>query len=126
MDFVLSLCARLDIPALAGQGDAPGYAREKGVSIECAARELRYAFLCGAMEKTGARVCATAHHLDDQAETLLMRLARGALDGLKGIPYVNGPFVRPLRDVSKAQILRYARENGIGYVRDETKLKFRT
>ncbi|MGI5898577.1 MAG: tRNA lysidine(34) synthetase TilS [Christensenellales bacterium] len=120
MDFVSALCAKEGIACEIGRGNVPDFARAKGVSLEVAARELRYAFLESAMEKNGLDVCATAHHLDDQAETIIMRLARGASDGLAGIPYVNGPFVRPLRDVPKRMIVEYAKKNGLSYVEDET------
>jgi tRNA(Ile)-lysidine synthase len=120
MEFVKALCEREGVFCEIGRGDVPAFAREKGISLEVAARELRYGFFKSAMEKNGLEKCATAHHLDDQAETVIMRLARGAADGLEGIPYVNGYFVRPLRDAPKRLILEYAKENGLAYVEDET------
>ncbi len=120
MEFVRALCEMEGVPCEAGRGDAPAFARENGISLEVAARELRYGFFRSAMKKNGLDVCATAHHLDDQAETTIMRLVRGAADGLEGIPYVNGCFVRPLRDVPKRLILEYAKENGLACVEDET------
>ena len=120
MRFVQRLCQREKVELYFEQGDVPAYMRQMGLSCEAAARALRYDFFTRAMARLKAERCATAHHLDDQAETLLMRLARGALDGLNGIPYVNGPFIRPLRDVTRAQIERYVQEKSLPFAQDAT------
>jgi len=120
MEFVKAYCEKNGIGLYVGRGDVPRFAKEQGMSLEAAARKLRYEALENAMAHFGADVCATAHHLDDQAETVLLRLVRGAGDGLMGIPYVNGRYIRPLRDVSKAEIFDYIRENDIPFVHDET------
>lgn len=88
---------------------------------EAAARRARYAFLEDAAQRTGADVIATAHHADDQAETVLLRLLRGTgLRGLAGIAPRRGRVVRPLLPFTRAEILDYARACGIRYREDPT------
>ena len=100
--WVRGLCRAWDIPLeLARAEDAP--------ASEAAARELRYAFLLAAADRVGADAVVTAHHADDQAETVLFRLARGTgLAGLAGIPELRGPIVRPLLSFTRAELQRYA------------------
>ncbi len=118
-DFVRAWCRERGAALHLGSGDAAAWAREHRLSLEEGARELRYAFLeslCD--EKT--RV-ATAHQADDQAETLLLNLIRGAgLRGLGGIPPVRGRIIRPLLEVSREEILAYLSERGLEYVEDST------
>ena len=100
--FVRELCAEWGIEFVGGSGDTAAYAREKGLSLETAARELRYAFLFRAARETGAGLIATAHNLNDNAETVLFHMARGTgLRGLAGIPRRRETLVRPLLDVSR-------------------------
>lgn len=120
LEFVRQLCRNWQVPLYAEHGDAPALAHAAGISLETAAHRLRYAFFKRAMAHFDCETCATAHHLDDQAETLLLRLARGARDGLTGIAYRSGPYVRPLRDVTRAQVLAYIRQNALEYVEDQT------
>ncbi len=118
-DFVRAWCRERGAALHLGSGDAAAWAREHRLSPEEGARELRYAFLeslCD--EKT--RI-ATAHQADDQAETLLLNLLRGTgLRGLGGIPPVRGRIIRPLLEVSRAEILAYLSERGLEYVEDST------
>ncbi len=119
--FVRSLCEKWGIPFYAGSGDVEAFRREKGLSLETAARELRYAFLCRTAEEIGADLIATAHHANDNAETLLLRLARGtALRGLGGIPRRRGHIVRPLLSVTRQEILDYLREKELPHREDST------
>ena len=84
--FVAGLAAARGLPAITGQRDVPRVAEELGRGIEETARIVRYAFLAAAAAEVGARAVAVAHHADDQAETVLVNLLRGAgLDGLKGM-----------------------------------------
>ena len=95
--FVEALCKEWGVPFFPGRGDVPAYAAANGLSIETAARELRYAFLERTAKEQGADVIATAHNLNDNAETILFRMARGTgLRGLTGIPARRGRIVRPL------------------------------
>ena len=113
-DFVREFCNGFGIPLfLGGREITPG---EKG--LEAAAREARYEFLLSL--DPGAKI-ATAHTADDNAETLLMHLLRGAsLDGLGGIPPRRGRIVRPLLSVTRAQILNYLGEFGLPHVEDSS------
>ena len=119
--FVRDYCVEKGIPFVISRADVPAYAKEKGLGLEQAARELRYAFL----EETAARLDAerilTAHTLDDNAETLLFNLTRGSgTAGLMGIPKERGPILRPLLGVARAEILAYLEENGVPHVEDST------
>jgi tRNA(Ile)-lysidine synthase len=121
MRFCESLCAELGVPIAVESADVPSLARERGESIEQAARDVRYAFLERARQSFGADAIATAHHLDDQAETVLLHLMRGSgLTGLCGMQPRNGAIVRPMLGVSRAQILAYLGERRAAYCEDET------
>ena len=119
--FVEAWCREQGIPFVLGHGDAPAYAVERGLSLEEAARELRYAFLLETAGKLGADYILTAHNRDDNAETLLFNLTRGAgTAGLGGIPPRRGLLWRPLLGVSRAEIEAYLRENRIPHVEDSS------
>lgn len=121
--FVRAWCGERGIELAVGGGDVAAFAREKGLSAEDAARQLRYGFLEDTADALGADRIATAHHMDDNAETVLLHLLRGSgLKGLGGIPPVRGRIVRPLLEVSRAEIDRYIEENSIPFVEDETNL----
>ena len=120
-EFVRRLCDEWGIEFVPGSGDVAAYAKEKGLSTETAARELRYEFLFRAAREHGADLIATAHSLNDNAETVLFRMARGTgLRGLTGIPKKRGMLVRPLLEVSRERIEAYLTERGIPHVEDET------
>lgn len=115
--FCRSLCAQWGIPLTVGRGDAAAFAAQTGQSLEAAARDLRYRFL----EQTAPGKIATAHHLDDNAETLLLHLLRGTGPrGLGGIPPTRGRLIRPLLCVRRDAILAYLEENGIPHVDDSS------
>ena len=121
MDFVRSYCEDNSIPFVCARGDVPAYAKSKGMSIEEAARELRYSFLEEKCSELGCDCIATAHNADDNAETVLMNLIRGSgAKGLSGIPRSRGRLVRPLLDVSRSEIEAYVRDNNVPYVEDST------
>ena len=121
-DFVKRTAKSLDIPFEYKKVDTQAYKQEKKLSLEDAARELRYQFFNELREKLGATKVATAHTMDDQAETVLMRLLRGSgLRGLSGIPPVSrGYLVRPLLFVSRREIEEYLNSKGIDWVEDST------
>ena len=120
-DFVSGLCRDWGIPLHHGRGDAPAHARDRGMSLEEAARELRYAFLRETAETLGRCRVATAHQAEDNAETLLLHLCRGTgLRGLCGIPPVRDGIVRPLLPVTRAEILSYLEERDLPHVEDST------
>lgn len=122
--FVTRLCQDLEIPLHKVNFDTTGYAAQKGISIEMAARELRYEWFGTLLGECGAAVVAVAHHRDDSVETFLLNLVRGAgINGLKGIQPRNGHVVRPLLEVSRAEILDYLNHLGQPYVTDSTNLE---
>ena len=120
--FVREFCAARDIPFYVEHADVGALAARRGVSTEEAGRLARYDFLERAAAEHGVSRVATAHHADDNAETLLFQLARGARSGLGGIAPVRGVFIRPFLGVTRAQIEAYAAENGLGHRTDAMNL----
>ena len=119
--FVETLCRAWGIPFYTETGNAASYAGETGQSLETAARELRYAFLRRTAARCGADRIATGHNRDDNAETILFRMARGTgLRGLCGIPAEREGIVRPLLAVSREEIRSYLAERSIPWREDET------
>ena len=120
--FVRDFCAARDIPFYVEHADVGALAEREGVSTEEAGRKARYDFLERAAREIGASRVATAHHADDNAETLLFQLIRGAKSGLGGIAPVRGVYIRPFLDVTRAQIEAYAEANGLGHRLDAMNL----
>lgn len=118
--FVREFCASREIPFYAERVDVAALAASEGLSVEEAGRKARYAFLERTADEIGANRIATAHHADDNAETLLFQLLRGARSGLGGIAPVRGRYIRPFLDLTRAQIEAYAKENRLTYRVDET------
>ena len=119
--FVRSWCAEQGIPCVSGSGDVRAAAAQEGLSVEEAARNLRYAFLRKTAEQLNCKAILTAHHADDNAETVLMNLVRGTgLKGLCGIPPLQGNVLRPFLQISRELLEQYAGEWGIPHVEDET------
>ncbi|MGI5884079.1 MAG: tRNA lysidine(34) synthetase TilS [Candidatus Spyradocola sp.] len=119
--FVEDLCARLGVPLAVAHMDVPAEARASGRGLEETARELRYAFLRQERKTRGLDCILTAHHLNDQAETVLLHLVRGASPrGLAGMREEEGDLLRPLLPFSRAEILRYAQAHDLSFVEDET------
>lgn len=119
--FVRSLCQKLEIPCYVERADVPALARQWGVGLEEAGRRARYDFFLRTAETIGAQRIATAHHADDQAETVLLNLLRGTgPQGLAGIPPVRGNIVRPLLQTTRREIEAYLREHDLSWVEDET------
>ena len=104
-----------------GSGDVGARSAECSCGIEETAREMRYEFLHRAAEEYGCAVIATAHNAEDNAETVIMNIARGTgLKGLCGIPPVRGNIVRPILCLSRAEIEEYLRENGVEHIEDSS------
>lgn len=121
--FTKELCSRLGIVLSIVHFDTKAYATQKSISIEMAARELRYAAFEEQRASTGAQAIAVAHHRDDSAETLLLNLTRGTgIRGLRGIQPKNGYIIRPLLCVGRDEILDYLKWRGESYVTDSTNL----
>ena len=122
--FVEDICKSLGIPCHVGSGDVALFAKEKCLSIEEAARTLRYEFLENTADRIGAKRIATAHTADDNIETILFNLARGTgLKGLCGIPPVRGRIIRPMLQITTDEVLSYLKENNIPHVEDSTNLQ---
>ena len=122
--FVTSLCEHLNIPLHKTDFETETYSKEKGISIEMAARELRYDYFRKLKDEVDAKAIAVGHHRDDNIETLFLNLVRGTgIQGLCGIQPVNGDIVRPLLCVSREEILDYLATKGQTYVTDSTNLE---
>lgn len=118
--FCRRLCERLGIPLSVRRIDVRTYCKANKLSIEEGARELRYR----ALREASAGKIATAHHADDNAETVLLNLLRGtALDGLCGIAPVRGQIIRPLLGVTRAELEDYLDRIGQDYRTDRTNLE---
>lgn len=122
-NFVKGYCRDNVISFAGGRGDVAAFARDTGRSIEDAARTMRYSFLKDAAKRMGCNKIATAHNADDNAETMLLNLARGAgAKGLTGIPPVRDEFIRPLLSTTREEILSYLEKCDVDYVTDSTNL----
>ena len=121
--FVRDYCYEHNIPLHYGTEDTREYAAENQLGIEEAARELRYGFFKSLTHLNDSHRIATAHNLDDNAETVLLNLARGAGSrGLAGIPPTRNNIIRPLLCVSRAEIEDFLTKRNIPYVTDSTNL----
>lgn len=101
--------------------DTLAYAKQNGVSIEMAARDLRYNWFETLRIQYKATHIAVAHHQDDSIETVLLNLIRGTgIRGLTGIPIKNGDIIRPMLCVNRGEIESYLKDNAIPYVVDST------
>ena len=101
--------------------DTNGYVIKNKVSVEMAARELRYAWFAEIMNENDFKTLVTAHHADDDLETFIINLSRGTgIEGLKGIPAKNSGIARPLLPFSRAQILSYAKEEKLHWREDSS------
>lgn len=119
--LVQNLAAKWEIPCLVHRFDAKGYAKTMGQSFQEAAREWRYARWKEDMIKDGCTLLATAHHLGDQAETILYRLLRGSGSaGLAGIYPSKDSIIRPLLTFRKRDILNYCAREALPYALDRS------
>ncbi len=125
--FVKRAAGALGLKFEPGEADVPRFKKESNLTLEEAARVLRYKFLEETRMKYGADKIATAHTLDDQAETVLMRLLRGSgTKGLSGIPSIsNGVIIRPLIETARREIEKYLVSKGVDWIEDSTN-KLRT
>jgi len=117
--FVKEQCEKLKVKLYCERVDVPEYAKCNNLSIELAAREVRYEFL----RRVSNGLVATAHTASDNLETMLFNLSRGtAIDGLCGIPPKRDIFIRPLLLCTRAEVEAYCEKNNIPYVTDSTNL----
>lgn len=120
-DFVKESARSLGLTFVYGEVDTLKHKEESQLSIEDAARQLRYKFFDQVLNKHYGTKLATAHTLDDQAETVLMRLIRGSgSKGLSGIPPVSKNIIRPLIETSRKEIEEYLNSKGVKWVEDSS------
>ena len=120
-EFVANFCKKIGVPCYKFKVDVPLLAKEMKAGIEESARIARYKIFDSVVQKGLADKVAIAHHQSDQAETILLNLFRGSgLKGASGMDAKQGIYIRPMINTSKNEILRYAKEQGLEYVTDET------
>jgi len=126
-EFLKEYCLKESLPFRQGSADVRTYAEENSLSVEEAGRIMRYNFLFKIAEQEGAGAVAVAHHADDQIETILMNLLRGAgargLAGMKPISVPNAwsstiPVIRPLLELEKWELIDYQKRNQLQVVED--------
>jgi tRNA(Ile)-lysidine synthase len=120
-DFVAQLAQKLEVKLYSNSFHTQNYAAQYGISIEMAARELRYHWFEKLCIENGYRYIVVGHHLDDVLETFMLNLSRGTgIRGLSGIKAKAGKVVRPLLFASRNEIEEFARQNEIGYRNDSS------
>ncbi len=118
-EFVKKLCSKLDIPLTVERADVPEYAKQHSLSLETAARQVRYSFF----ERINEGVIATAHTANDNIETFLLNLTRGSgALGLCGIPIKRDYIVRPIISCTREMIEAYCEKHKLKFVTDSTNL----
>ena len=119
--LVRKTAKRYGLPFHSMRSETKSVARQKKQSLQAAAREIRYTFFETLKQSLNADAVATAHHADDNAETMLINLLRGSgIDGLAGIPPRRDAVIRPLLCIRRSDILRYAKEQNVKYRVDST------
>lgn len=120
-DFVKSYCKENSIQVFFQKFDTKQFAEDEKLSIQVAARKLRYEWFYELLATENFDFVLTAHHLDDQLETFLINFSRGTgLDGLCGIPSKNDKIIRPLLIFSRDEIETFAKENNISWREDSS------
>jgi tRNA(Ile)-lysidine synthase len=120
-NFVRTTCEALKIPFFIQKFDTNQLASDYKLSIQLAARKLRYEWFAELLLDKKLDYVLTGHHLDDEIETFLINLTRGTgLDGLTGIPSQNGTIIRPLLPFSREEIEKYAKDNQITWREDSS------
>jgi tRNA(Ile)-lysidine synthase len=119
--FVKNLALKFKVPYFPKKFDTATIAVQKGISIQMAARDLRYHWFEEIRQEKRYDYIATAHHCDDQVETFLINLIRGTgIAGLHGIPVKNGTIIRPLMFAFRKDIAQYASQHQIRYRSDDS------
>lgn len=122
--FVRRLCETLDVPLIVKHFDTDAHIRRNGGSVEMACRDLRYAFFREEQCRTGCIRIAVAHNADDNAETFMLALMRGAgLKGLKAMTADTGEILRPLIHTPRKDIEKYLESLGQPFITDSTNLQ---
>lgn len=123
--YVAKICEEMGIISFVKAMNVPKYCEDKGVSLEEGARTLRYEMFDEIMKKTKSNKIAIAHNLNDQAETVLMRIMRGTgLQGLRGIEYIRDDvIIRPILDIPREEIEAYCEQYDLNPRIDQTNLE---
>lgn len=125
-EFVKSWAAANNIPFFSTRFDTLGYAATRKISVQMAARELRYGWFSSIILQEGFDALAVAHNLNDNVETFIINLLRGTgLTGLTGMKQHNGDVIRPLLFASREEISSFASENKIGYREDSSNVQLK-
>lgn len=120
-NFLKEIAARFNLPIYVNNLDAKAHASEQKLSIQMAARDLRYHWFDELIRSTEYELYATAHHFDDQLETFFINILRGTgINGLTGIPIKNGNCIRPLLFADRNMIVDYAKKNRIDFREDSS------
>ena len=120
-NFVKNYCEKLGVLVKVFKVDAPRFSKQNNLSLEQGARALRYGVFKSVLDSGFANLVATAHHKNDNFESLLFNIFRGTgLKGAGGIPSKNGGVVRPLLSVTREEIDRYVQENNLPFTQDLT------
>jgi tRNA(Ile)-lysidine synthase len=120
-NFVKFQAKKFQIPIFSTRFETEKFANTNKLSIQLAARKLRYDWFYQLLEEENYDYLLTAHHLDDQLETFLINLSRGTgIEGLTGIPATNDKIIRPLLPFSREEILAFAEENSISWREDSS------
>ncbi len=120
-DFCRNICQKMDVPFESRYVSVPEEAKRTGQGLEACARKIRYDFLFETAEKFKCNKIATAHHADDNIETVLLHIIRGTgLKGLVGIPPKRGNIIRPLLIFRKKELIKYLENEGLDFVYDST------
>jgi len=123
-NFVQGYCKYNNIEYTSVSFDTYAYMKEKRISLEMAARDLRYNWFNQVKAEYNADKIAIAHHQDDSVETVLINLIRGSgIRGLTGIPERNGDIIRPMLNISRDEIMEYLAEKKIPFVNDSTNME---
>jgi tRNA(Ile)-lysidine synthase len=123
---VREFCHNLAIALSVEKADVPARAKQRKVSLQVAAREVRHAFLERIASEVGASQIALGHTRDDHIETILLNILRGTgIEGLQGLPPVAGIKIRPLRNVSRQETGEYCHQNGIAFREDSSNRSLR-
>jgi tRNA(Ile)-lysidine synthase len=119
--FVESFCQDRNVPLYSGSGDVASFARSEGLGIEEAARRMRYDFFYKTAKNIDAQRIATAHTADDNSETVLLNITRGAgLTGLGGIPPIRDIVIRPMLTVTRQDVTLFLSQRHIAYIEDSS------
>lgn len=115
------LCERLDVDLYIKDFDVAARCADTGESVEMACRELRYSWFDTLIDRLRAQAVAVAHHREDNVETFFLNLMRGSsITGLTGMKWRNNMVVRPMLNLSRAEIEDYLEQRGIPFVNDST------